>query len=170
MKMFNKKGDEGETSLLFGCRISKDSMRCEAYGTLDEVVSCLGMARNFVTRVKTKSIILKIQKEIFTVGAELAVEHEDYEQFVRRFAPVTEEAVARLEVMINELESEITIPDSFIIPGGSSGSAMLDMARALVRRAERRTVTLKRNKEINNDAILHYLNRLADLLFSLSWY
>ncbi|MFC1942690.1 cob(I)yrinic acid a,c-diamide adenosyltransferase [Chloroflexota bacterium] len=170
MKTFNKRGDEGETSLLFGDRVKKNSLRCEAYGTLDEVVSCLGVARNAVTREKTKIIILKLQEEIFMVSAELATEPENYEKFASRFTPVTDEMVDRLEEMIVELESEIELPKAFIIPGSNMGSGLLDLSRAMVRRAERRVADLRQNNEISNNAIQSYMNRLADLLFMLGRY
>ena len=170
MRSFNKKGDEGETSLLFTRRVLTSSLRCEAYGTLDEVVSCLGIARNIVAKDKTKEIVLKIQKELFVVGAELAVEKEDYQKFVSQFKPVTDDMAKQLERIIDELELEIELPNSFIIPGSNLGSGWLDLSRTMVRRAERRIVTLKLNNEISNSAMLHYLNRLADLLFILGRY
>lgn len=170
MKTFNKKGDEGETGLLFGQRVSKSSLRCEAYGTLDEAVSCLGITRNMVTKDKTKEVILKIQKELFTVGAELATGPEDSTRFAARFTPVTDGMADRLEEVIDELESEMELPRSFTIPGANPGSAWLDLSRAIVRRAERRAVALKENHEMSNQAILRYLNRLADLLFILARY
>jgi cob(I)alamin adenosyltransferase len=170
MKTFNKRGDEGETSLLFGQRVPKSSPRCEAYGTLDEAVSCLGIARNTVTKNKTKEIIWKIQKELFIVSAELATKPSDYQVFATRFTPVTEEMADHLEEIIDELESKIKLPKSFIIPGSTLGSGWLDLSRTIVRRAERRVVVLKKKNEINNNAILQYLNRLADLLFILARY
>jgi cob(I)alamin adenosyltransferase len=170
MKTFNKRGDEGETSLLFGQRVPKSSLRCEAYGTLDEAVSCLGIARNVVTKDKTKEIIWKIQKGLFIVSAELATKPEDYQGFVSHFTPVTVEMADQLEGIIDELESKIEMPKSFIIPGSTLGSGWLDFSRTIVRRAERRVVVLKKKNEINNNAILQYLNRLADLLFTLARY
>ena len=97
MKTFNKKGDQGQTSLLFGCRTDKDNPRCEAYGTLDEAISTLGIARNHVTKEKVKEIILKVQKELFTVGAELATDKADYDKFTTTFTPITGEMVTALE-------------------------------------------------------------------------
>lgn len=170
MKTFNKRGDEGETSLLFGRRVPKSSLRCEAYGALDEALSCLGITRNVVTNDKTKEAILKVQKELFIVNAELATKPEDRERFASRFTPVTDEMANQLEGIIDELESEIELPKSFIIPGSNLGSGWLDLSRTLVRRAERKVVALKDNNEISNGAILHYLNRLADLLFVLARY
>ena len=170
MKTFNKKGDSGNTSLLFGHRVPKSDLRCEAYGTIDELMSSLGIARNFVTKDKTKELILEVQKELFTLGTELATKSEDYERLIAKFKPITDEMVNKLEEIIDEMETEIDMPRSFVIPGSNLGSAWLDLSRAIVRRAERKAVMLKEKKEIKNDAILKYLNRLADLLFTLSRY
>ena len=168
MKTFNKKDDMGETSLLFGRRVSKSDLRCEAYGTVDEAVSFLGIARNFATKNKVREIILKVQKELFTLNAEIATKSEDYERFISNFKAVTDKMANELEEIIDEIEAKIEMPKSFIIPGSNLGSASLDVARAIVRRAERRVVTLKEKSEVKNDAILQYLNRLADLLFILA--
>ena len=170
MKTFNKKGDKGETSLLFGGRVPKSDLRCEAYGTLDEAISSLGVARNHVKKKKTREMILRVQKELFEVNAELATKTEDREKFVTHFKPITEGMAAGLEEIINEIEAEVEMPREFIIPGANLASASLDVSRAIVRRAERRAVILKEKGEIENDAILHYLNRLADLLFMLARY
>jgi len=170
LKTFNKKGDKGDTSLLFGHRVSKSDLRCEAYGTLDEAVSSLGVARNLVKQSKTREIIIKVQKELFTINAELAVRSEDYDKLVSRYQPVTGGMVGELEKIIDETEAEIVMPNEFIIPGSNMASAALDLSRTIVRRAERRVVTLKEKGEVKNEVILQYLNRLADLLFILARY
>lgn len=170
MKAFNKKGDKGETSLLFGRRIPKSDLHCDAYGTIDEAVSFLGIARNFATKNKVKEIILRVQKELFVINAEIATKPEDYERLVPNFKPVTYKMASELEEIIDEIETEIEMPKSFIIPGASLGSGPLDVSRAIVRRAERKVVMLKEKGEIKNEAILQYLNRLADLLFTLARY
>ena len=170
MKTFSKRGDDGETSLLFGERVPKSDLRCEAYGTLDEAISSLGVARNHVKKGKTSQIILKVQKELFDINAELATKPEDYEKLVSRFKPITEEMASGLEAIIDEMEAGLEIPGEFIIPGLNLASASLDVARTIVRRAERRVVALREKGEIKNDALLHYLNRLADLLFILARY
>ncbi len=170
MKTFNKKGDGGETSLLFNARVSKDSLCCEAYGTLDEAVSCLGVARNAVSKEQTRNVILRIQKELFLIGAELAARPEDHNQFAQHFQAVNEEMVSQIEKTIEDIESSINLPKSFVIPGGNTGSGLLDLSRSIIRRAERRVVTMKRNKMVYNEEILHYLNRLADLLYILARY
>ncbi len=170
MKTFNKKGDKGETSLLFGRRVAKSDLRCEAYGAIDEAVSSLGITRNLVTKDRVREIILRVQKELFAVNAELATKPEDYERLASSFTPVTDEMADGLEEMIDELEAEIEMPRVFIVPGSTLGSAWLDLSRAIVRRAERKAVMLKEKNEIRNDAVLQYLNRLADLLFVLARY
>jgi cob(I)alamin adenosyltransferase len=170
VKTFNKRGDEGETSLLFGGRVAKNSLRCEAYGTLDEAVSCLGIARNVVKKDRTKEVILKVQKEIFDINAELATEPENYERFASRFTTINDGMVDELEKIIDEIESQVVLPKSFIIPGGNLASAQLDLARSIVRRAERRVADLRQNNETGNTSISHYMNRLADLLFMLARY
>ena len=170
IKTFSKKGDIGVTSLLFGRRVSKSDPRCEAYGTIDEAMSSLGIARNLVTQDRVKEIILRVQKELFYVSAELAAKPEDYAKFASSFTPITDKAANELEGIIDELEAEVEMPESFIIPGSNLGAAWIDFSRTIVRRAERRVIRLKEQKEIENDAILQYLNRLADLLFTLSRY
>ena len=170
MKTFNKKGDKGDTSLLFGQRIPKSDLHCEAYGTIDEAISSLGVARNMVKKYKSKDIILKVQRELFDVNAELAIISEDYEKLVSKFRPITDKMADELEEIINEMEAGIEMPKAFIIPGSNLASASLDVSRAIVRRAERRVVALKEKGEIKNDAVPQYLNRLADLLFTLARY
>ncbi len=170
MKTFNKKGDKGETSLLFGQRVSKNDLRCEAYGIIDEAVSALGLARNLVTNDRVKEVILKVQQELFTVNAELATTPEEYERLVSRSTPVTAAMADELEKIIVQMEDRVELPRSFVIPGLTLGSAALDLSRAIVRRAERKVVELRQRNMIANDAVLQYLNRLADLLFILARY
>ena len=169
MKTFNKRGDQGETSLLFGSRVPKSDLRCEAYGTIDEAVSALGLARNWVTP-RVKPILLSLGEELFTVGAEMATPAEEYPKLAQRFGAVTSGMVDKLEKLIDEFEREIEMPRAFIIPGGCLGSASLDVARTIVRRAERRAVELKQSDMLPNDEVLRYLNRLADLIFTLARY
>lgn len=170
MKTFNKRGDKGETSLLYGVRTSKASLRVEAYGKLDECVSALGLARNFVEKEKTREIVVKVQRELFVVGAELATESTEYDKFVAQFNPVAKEMVDSLESTIDDLEAEVEMPRSFIIPGKTPGSAALDLSRSMIRTAERRVVSLSGTGELKNEFLLSYLNRLADLLFILARY
>ncbi len=104
------------------------------------------------------------------MNAELATKPEDYARLSSRFETVTDKMADSLEEIIDQIEAEIEMPKAFVIPGANLASASLDVARAIVRRAERRVVMLKEKNEIKNEAVLHYLNRLADLLFTLARY
>ena len=169
MKTFNKKGDKGETSLLYGARVAKCDDRCEAYGTIDEAVSVLGLAKNFC-QPEVKDIVSSLQRELFVIGAEMATPEERYSQMVAKGKVVKPEMVQRLEDLINYFEAKIDMPREFIIPGACVSSAALDVARAIVRRAERKAVTFKQSEQFINEEILKYLNRLADLIFTLARY
>lgn len=169
-KIYTKRGDSGETGLLYGGRVPKTDPRCEAYGTTDEAVSALGLARALSDDPRVKEIVTQVQRELFTVGAELATAPEQYVTMQRHFSIVSAPMVERLEQLIDELEAQVQLPRSFIVPGASAASAALDLARTILRRAERRTVALKEAGLLTNDEILRYLNRLADLLFMLARY
>lgn len=170
MKFFNKRGDQGETSLLYGGRVPKCDPRCEAYGTIDEAVSALGLARALSQKERTRDILHRIQEELFIVGAELATAADDYDKLTARHQVVTEEMVNRLEGLIDDFEAEMEMPKKFIIPGASPSSAALDLARTIIRRAERRAAELRNNGMVPNERVLHYLNRLADLAFTVARY
>ena len=170
MRTFNKKGDGGETSLLYGARVDKSDPRCEAYGTIDEAVSALGLARHFC-RPEARDIVLSLQQDLFVVGAELATPVEHYSKLVMKQNIVTLEMVQRLENLIDNFEAKVKMPEAFVIPGGASaGSATLDVARTVIRRAERRVVALNKAGLVKNDEVLKYLNRLSDLVFTLARY
>lgn len=170
MKTFNKKGDSGETSLLYGERVPKAHLRCEAYGTIDEAVSALGLARQFCASW-VSDIIFSLQQELFIVGSELATPAEHYARISQRGSIVNLDMVNRLEALIDELEAKVKMPESFIVPGGQgTGSAALDLARTIVRRAERRIVSLRNSGVDINEQILRYINRLADLIYTLARY
>jgi len=164
---FSKQGDRGFTSLLGGQRIPKSGPRPEAYGTLDEASSALGIARAAATRLKTKEIILDLQKDLLILGAELATVAEDMKKYSYQITP---EHVTRLERLIEALQVEVKLKKEFILPGETMASAAIDLARAIVRRAERKAVRLFQAKIIDNVDVLRFLNRLADLLFTLARY
>lgn len=105
-------------------------------------MSSLGIARHLVTKDRVKETILKVQKELFAVNAELAAKPEDYERFAASFTPITDKAAKELEGIIDELEAEVEMPDSFIIPGSNLVAAWIDLSRTIIRRAERRVVIL----------------------------
>jgi cob(I)alamin adenosyltransferase len=167
MKLFNKKGDEGYTSMLYGQRIRKSYPRPETYGTLDEANSTLGFARALSKNDRVKEIIYNVQERLFVVGGELATDPKDYEKLKNK---IGEDDVQELQNLIEEIEDKVKLPMSFIIPGASLVSASLDMARTIIRRGERRAVRLKEDNLLLNDKILAYLNRSADLIFILARY
>jgi cob(I)alamin adenosyltransferase len=169
VKTFNKKGDSGETSLLYGSRVPKSDVRCEAYGTIDEAVSLVGLAKNFCLP-DIKDILSSVQHDLFTVGAEIATPQERLSQLAARGTVVKPGMVQRLENLIDDFEAKVDMPRSFIIPGACVSSAALDVARTVVRRAERRAVALKESGQLGNEELLKYLNRLADLIFTLARY
>lgn len=170
MRIYTRRGDAGKTSLLFGGRVSKDDPRCEAYGALDEAVSILGLARALTKDRRVRLIVGGLQRELFTVGAELATDASQHERVEARFGVVSPEMTAALEVHIDALTAKAPLPREFIVPGGSAASAALDVARTVVRRAERRVVGLRRRGMLPNAEVLRYLNRLSDLLFVLARY
>ncbi len=163
-------GDSGETSLLYGGRVPKDDLHTEAYGALDEAISALGLARASVAPgdVAFADRILALQRELFTVGAELATGRGERHLLEKHFAVVTPAMVDALEREVHDLESRVPLPKAFVIPGGTVTAAAVDMARTFVRRAERRAVALQRAGELENTEVLRYLNRCSDLLFMLA--
>ena len=169
-RVYTKFGDLGETSLLYGGRISKNNPHTEAYGISDEAVSALGLARALSEDARVKEVLRDLQKELFTIAAELATEPDKYELFQQHFAPVTLGMVENLETIIDGLEEDVEMPTVFILPGGSTASAAIDLARCIIRTAERRVVALREAGMLTNDLIITYLNRLGDLLFVLARY
>ena len=169
MKTFNKRGDAGETSLLYGIRTAKSDPRCEAYGTVDEAVSFLGLAKNFC-QPEVRQIVTSLQQELFIIGAELATPLQRYHNLATKGRIVKPEMVQRLEDLVDDFEAKVDMPREFVIPGACVSSAALDIARAVIRRAERRAVTLKHEGQLANEKVLEYLNRLADLVFTLARY
>lgn len=161
-------GDGGETGLLYGGRVPKDDLRTEAYGSLDEAISALGLARSLAIEPARAERLLELQRELFVVGAELATGPGHRADLERHFNVVTGEMVAALGREIVELEARVPLPGGFVIPGGTPAGAAIDLARTLVRRAERRTVTLARGGQLENPEVLRYLNRCSDLLFMLA--
>lgn len=170
MRIYTKTGDKGETRLLFGGRVSKTDPRCEAYGANDEAVSAMGLARALSQEPRVREILLQVQREMFTVDAELATDPSQYQHLQASFAVVTPERVTRLEQLIDELNAQINLPSAFIVPGASAASSALDLARSLLRTGERRAVALQEQGLLANPEILRYLNRLSDLLFMLARY
>ena len=154
--------------MLYGGRVSKTDPRTEAYGAIDEAISALGVARALVGDRERHAIILRIQSELFTIGAELATDAVEYPKLQEHFMTVTPDFTGRVEAEIAELERNVPLPDAFVIPGGTREAAALDVARTVVRRAERRIVALHQAGQLHNPEVLRYVNRLSDLVFMLA--
>jgi cob(I)alamin adenosyltransferase len=172
MKIYTRAGDTGETGLYGGERVGKDDIRVEAYGTLDEANAALGVAAVHLAASDPElhADVLRLQSELFVVGADLATPLQREEQAGKSIVPrVTETHWRGLEQMIDRYEAGLPALTNFILPGGTAGAADLHLARAVLRRAERRTVTLyQAHPDDVNPDVLRYLNRLADLLFVLA--
>jgi cob(I)alamin adenosyltransferase len=175
MRIYTKKGDTGTTGLLFGGdRISKADLRTDAYGSTDEAVSALGLARAAIgaitdrTEARLAELILRLQRELFVVGAELATHVDRRDRLTDGTTRVTAGMVEALEREIDELETLVEQPKEFVLPGESMTGAGLDLARTTVRRAERRCVALAEGGGLPDSQVVPYLNRLADLLFVMA--
>lgn len=166
MKIYTKTGDKGKTSLYDNTRVDKDSKRVEAYGTMDELNSSLGFARNFIEDEKTNNIILKIQRELFDVAGELAT--KDRDKFPEKINDIH---VKELENIIDDYLSKMNKEEQFkfIIPGSNKGSAALHVSRTICRRGERRIITLSRSEEVS-PILIKYVNRLSDVIYTLARY
>jgi cob(I)alamin adenosyltransferase len=166
-RIYTKTGDDGTTGLLYGGRVPKDDAATEAYGTTDEAVAALGIARASANPGLAEEI-LALQRELFVVGADLATNPEERAKLEPGVALVTAEMTERLETRIDELVAERALPQAFIVPGANEGSAALDLARSVIRRAERNVVTMQREGREMNPEVRRYLNRLSDLVFVLA--
>jgi len=173
------KGDDGTTGLLYGGRISKDDARAEAYGTIDEAVAAMGSARAEVIisanaaplpapLAELGETILRLQRELFVAGAELATDARAWHRLRDGQTRVDEAMLRGLEELLAVAEEQVDMPREFIVPGATRLSAALEVSRTVVRRAERRVVTLDRDQLVPGDRLLPYLNRLADLLWVLA--
>ena len=165
MKIYTRRGDDGTTGLFHGGRIRKDDPGPEAYGTVDEAIAALGMARA-IADSDLATEILRIQRQLFVVAAELATAPENRVKLDDEVSRVTPAMVSRLEADIDRVVAEVGSPTEFIVPGGSPEAAAIDLARTIVRRAERRAVTAEESGVDGH--VVPYLNRLADYLFMLA--
>ncbi|HYZ13810.1 MAG TPA: cob(I)yrinic acid a,c-diamide adenosyltransferase [Actinomycetota bacterium] len=185
-RIYTKTGDDGTTGLLYGGRVSKSDVATDAYGTVDEAVAAIGLARALSGDEDLREELLARQRELFVVGADLATNPDERHRLEPDVSLVTDEMVERLESSIDEHVRTHPLPNAFVVPGANPVSASLDVARAIVRRAERRVVEWRgaagaqeashqasvRPREEGggrvNDAVVRYLNRLSDLLFVLA--
>ena len=171
MKIYTKAGDSGETGLFGGARVSKDDARVEAYGTVDELNCALGVVRAALKGDEDYApIVARLQSELFDLGAELATPPERLDTKLGQRVPlVTDQRTSELENEIDRFEAPLEPLKTFILPGGTPAAVALHVARAVCRRAERRTVALAHIDTVRPEA-LRYLNRLSDLLFVLARY
>ncbi len=164
-KIYTKTGDDGDTGLFGGSRLSKDNPRIEAYGTIDELNAVLGLVRSCCPPEAIDEVMGDIQRHLFVIGAELATPGGS----VDGMSPTGNAQINKLENTIDQFESQLPPLEHFILPGGTSLAAHLHLARTICRRAERRLIALLREqKNDSSKAVLVYLNRLGDLLFVLA--
>jgi cob(I)alamin adenosyltransferase len=160
-------GDTGYTSLLGDQRVPKYDPRPDTYGTVDEATSALGLARALTHDERAKEVIIGMQRDLYVLMAELATPAENLSAVGMRITP---EHVQRLEQVETALKGEVEIPEKFIIPGDSPDGAALDLARTIVRRAERMAAKLLHDGVTQNGDVVRYLNRLSDVVFILARY
>jgi len=163
MKIYTKKGDKGQTSLIGGTRVSKDHIRIEAYGTVDELNSHIGLIRDQNLDKDTTNVLLEIQDRLFTTGSVLA---SDPEKSRMEIPVLKEEDVTFLEKQIDEMNESLPEMRSFVLPGGHTTVSFCHIARCVCRRAERNTIRLSHEEQVP-ELIVKYLNRLSDYLFVL---
>ena len=168
VRIYTKTGDDGTTGLLYGGRAPKDDPAVEAYGSVDEAVAHLGLARALSSHPPIQAILVEAQRDLFVVGADLATNPDQRGKLRPGMSLVTGSMIENLERIIDETVAEHPLPQEFIVPGANAASAALDMARTAIRRAERRALQLRHEgREVNPEA-LRYLNRLSDLVFVLA--
>ncbi|GAC1363168.1 MAG: cob(I)yrinic acid a,c-diamide adenosyltransferase [Actinomycetota bacterium] len=174
MKIYTRTGDDGTTGLLYGGRVAKDDLRTAACGGVDEAVAAIGLARcldpSGPAAEGLAAILLDLQRQLFVVGAELATALENTAKLTPGLSKVTNEMVQGLEGLIDRLTAVAPLPNYFVVPGACPVSAALDLARSVVRRCERSTVSLQRQGLLAGDVLVRYLNRLSDLLFVTARY
>lgn len=170
-KIYTRKGDDGTTSLWYGGRVPKTDARTEAYGSIDEANSALGVARALCkadNQADLHTTILSLQQDLFVAGAELATSPEAAGRLQDGVSRITDGMVEALEVDIDRYMNQVDLPPQFVIPGGTELSAALDVARTAIRRAERRVVELSESEALASDSVLRFLNRASDLAFALA--
>ncbi|MDQ1384504.1 MAG: cob(I)alamin adenosyltransferase [Actinomycetota bacterium] len=170
MKVYTRKGDDGTTGLLYGGRVGKDEVGPEAYGAVDEAVSALGLARAEIDpESELHELLVRLQRELFVVGAELATAPDNRGKLKPEVSLVTGDMVNRLEPIIDDVTTRFDPPQEFVLPGQNSVAAALDFARTVIRRAERITVAATRVGWLGSEShVVPYLNRVADLVYTLS--
>jgi cob(I)alamin adenosyltransferase len=169
-RIYTRKGDDGTTSLWYGGRVPKTDARTEAYGSVDEATATLGVARSLCgpDDGELAADLLRLQRELFVAGAELATAPESSDRLEDGVSQVTGPMVDELEPIIDRYMDRVELPPKFVIPGGTPLSAQLDVARTAIRRAERRVAALNDAGELAGLEVLRYLNRASDLAFAMA--
>lgn len=169
MKVYTRKGDDGTTGLLFGGRVGKADPGPAAYGEVDEACSALGLARAECEKgSELHDLLVRLQRELFVVGAELATAPENRHKLAPGVSLTTAEMVEALEPIIDDITTRFEPPTEFVLPGENRVAAALDLARAIVRRAERAAVAAAAAGWLEGGYAIAYLNRLADLVYTLA--
>jgi cob(I)alamin adenosyltransferase len=163
-RIYTRTGDKGETGLVGGARVSKDSLRVEAYGSVDELNSVLGIVRASLNDKELDDLLAEIQSDLFVVGSDLASAEKTRQRKITR---ISNERIIAMEKTIDKLEAELSPLKVFILPGGGIPGSLLHNARTVARRAERRVVALGKAEAIN-EQLVPYMNRLSDLLFVMA--
>lgn len=162
-KFYTRTGDDGTTGFLGEGRLPKSDLRMEALGTLDELSASLGLARSFLVETSHQAVIRAIQRTLYELMAEIAASKDN----AAKFHKIDQETINEVEKWIDEYSTGVEIPQGFILPGETQSSAAVDLARAIARRAERRTLELIRRGDVDNIDLVGYLNRLSSFLFIL---
>lgn len=157
-------GDDGTTGLLGEGRVPKNHPRPQAFGALDEASAALGVARSMALSDQTAAILLRVQRDLYRMMSEVAA----HQAHAERFRSVDGESVGWLESQLQRLAEQVPLPSGFVLPGDSPSGAALDVARTVVRRAERQLVSLSQEVQLDNPHLLRYLNRLSSLCFALA--
>jgi cob(I)alamin adenosyltransferase len=170
VKVYTRTGDDGTTGLLYGGRVGKEDAGPSSYGAVDEAVSALGIARaETEPDSELHTLLVRLQRELFVVGAELATAPDNRRKLKPEVSLVTPEMVARLEPIIDDITTRFEPPREFVVPGENRVAAALDFARTIVRRAERECVAATRVEWLGaGSQVVPYLNRLADLVYTLA--
>lgn len=164
--VYTHTGDKGTTGLVGGTRIPKDDIRIEAYGTIDELNSYVGLLRSYVSNTHDSEFLLDIQHRLFMIGSILATDISRVD--VKKIMKITADNVKSVETEIDAIDTNLPRHNKFIIPGGCRASSVAHICRTVCRRSERRIYTLEKKMSVNNEELLKYINRLSDYFFVLS--
>ena len=167
-KIYTGTGDDGTTGMFYGGRVSKADLVVDSYGDVDETVALLGVARAGCSDTVIAELLLRLQRELFVVGADLATNPKNRRRLTDGVSRVTEQMVTDLEALIDQLVAERPLRPVFIVPGATETSAALDFARTVTRRAERHAIRAARSHSSVSSEVVAYLNRVSDLLYILA--